>query len=996
MRARNCLCSLTLGALAISVSVYAAPRDGATARGKEQGRPDSLRVLTGSDAQLRSTLDEGSVAGGCVTFNVVAVNPYAGGGSYPAGTTGAGTNTLTLPGGSAQRVWLELRISNWACAGDMATWQAQLGPEGVLPAGIVKPFQACAANIDCHNAGMGPGVGADCGGGVPGECDVAFEQQVAQQPSALNFQIEACSPNTFSCGGTQIADPPVADDGAAHYAMSLVVEVTAGYTGSANIAVQNLGADTFFRTAAGDVTIGQAIGATVNVPLGRCCSASGGPCSEDVPRGSCPGAAGLWSQGGICPENGGPLCAECFTAGECPQDAAGACTTNTCESLLCVYTPTGCYGGPGDAECCNPATGMCAARADALACTDDSCSADDAASLGTPVHTASGSGAPCDDDNLCTYDDECDGVSTTGCSGTNVNGDPCSTDADCTNGGDTPGAVCDIPATAGGGGGPLGECSCTLEPDLNFVIDPGTKEDQNCFAVNEKISVAIHVGSAAQTINGGQFAIAYDPACLDFVSIGPAGAPYTNEIQENVNEAAGTIFYAIGIALGGAGNAGNSDMAIISFLKKGGCTECDLCFTDNNPLHTYLVDDTGQPVGVTEKCSKEIRQSPTVVVSGPPEYTKVNVGCDSAVGCVTWSAPTATSDCENVVLTCTGEHLESGCTAGNCCGGTRNGLACTSNAFGQCPLGTCFPSATSGGCFPVGNTNFCCSAGNSCGNTDDHCWTVTVNDATALDVEIQLSPTMASKPGGGITRCIKFEVFSNCVQSPLVFEEDIVFGGLFQLIGHFNSAIKIPSQVQPECITARDQLHTLRSCYLFDGDGSDCDDDGVLHATFKGDPFFGGNWLIGGNLDGWKKDNPIASHDVIDILDFGQMAAQWMTDYGTGNTPCGYEGANADINGDGIADMLDYSFVAINFLEDSKDCCCPGSASLGNRNGRTEISVAELTRNNLKDLTVADLNNDGMVNLQDMAALLQGVRPTRQAPDRDNGKGTNGSRSINR
>jgi hypothetical protein len=299
-----------------------------------------------------------------------------------------------------------------------------------------------------------------------------------------------------------------------------------------------------------------------------------------------------------------------------------------------------------------------------------------------------------------------------------------------------------------------------------------------------------------------------------------------------------------------------------------------------------------------------------------------------------------------------------------------------------------------GGVFPVGNSNFCCDAGNSCGNTAEHCWTVTVNDETCLDVELQLSPTMVTKPGGGITRCIKFEVFSNCVQPPLVFEEDMVFGGLFNLIGHFNGHIKIPSQVQPVCITARDQLHTLRGCYLLGPD--DCRADGCIEATFKGDPFFGGNWLVGGNLDGWKKSNPNASHDIIDILDFGQLVAQWMTDYGTGDTPCDWpdDQANADINGDGLVDLLDFSFVSMNFLEDSKDCCCPGSASLGNTTGRTSVPVAELKRNGMGDLTVADLNADGVVDLADMQALLQGARPQRQAPERG-AKGGQFQRTFN-
>jgi len=379
---------------------------------------------------------------------------------------------------------------------------------------------------------------------------------------------------------------------------------------------------------------------------------------------------------------------------------------------------------------------------------------------------------------------------------------------------------------------------------------------------------------------------------------------------------------------------------------------------------------------VVPSCSKEISATPEITID-VPETVKVKVGCNSAQATVTWDPPTGSQTCGPVILACTGSHLQSG------------------TVWGQ-------DRVLHGGKFPIGDSNFCCTVvEEKCDLDDEACWTVTVNDDTALDVEIQLSPTMDT--GGPLTRCIEFEVFANCVQAPLTFCEDITFGGLFDLTGHFDGIVKIPSAVQPACITARDKLHTLRSCYTFDPD-EDCVD-GVLHAVFKQDPFFGGNWLIGGNLDGWKKENPNASHDVIDILDFGQLAAEYLSTYDSngdgipdGNTPCPADchpdEANADVNGDGIADMLDMSFISMNFLEDSKDCCCPGSSSLGNTVGRTEISVRELFETGQGDLAVADLNADGMLNVADMQALMQGVRPTTKPADRGGKDG--GTRSINR
>jgi hypothetical protein len=284
-------------------------------------------------------------------------------------------------------------------------------------------------------------------------------------------------------------------------------------------------------------------------------------------------------------------------------------------------------------------------------------------------------------------------------------------------------------------------------------------------------------------------------------------------------------------------------------------------------------------------------------------------------------------------------------------------------------------SATKGGRFPVGSATFCCNAANKCGETLRECWTVDVNDQTTLDVDIQLSPTMAGQPGDdALERCIKFEVFTDCLSAPLVFQENVSFGGLFELVGKSQSSVKIPVTRQFDFITARDQLHTLRSCYIFQ-DG-DCDADGTLHATFKGDPFFGGNWLVGGNLDGFKKESNTASLDAIDITDFGMFVSQYPGVIDP-NTPCKTAGPHSDINGDGLIDLLDFTFISMNFLKDSKDCCCPGSAAAA-PSGRTEISVLEARKAGQPEVAAADLNHDGKVNLIDIELFLNGEMPVKK------------------
>jgi hypothetical protein len=275
-------------------------------------------------------------------------------------------------------------------------------------------------------------------------------------------------------------------------------------------------------------------------------------------------------------------------------------------------------------------------------------------------------------------------------------------------------------------------------------------------------------------------------------------------------------------------------------------------------------------------------------------------------------------------------------------------------------------------------------------------------------VKVALSPSTQSKPGDNLTRCIKFTMYPDgAIQAPYTFEQDITFGGGFDFIGKAKDVIKVPGHGRWSCISAWDQLHTLRSCYLIDME-EDCVD-GVLHAVFAGDPVFGGNWLVSGNLDGFKKNiegsNP--SLHVIDILDYGHLQAAWGTDYGTGDTPCarvedGTEDRHADIDGDGLVGLSDYAFVSMNFLRSAKECCgallcvggpydgqacnddgdclggsCSGAfpaAGAGNV-GITEISVQELRLMGLGDLGAGDLNGDGLLNVDDMNAFNQGSRP---------------------
>jgi hypothetical protein len=375
-------------------------------------------------------------------------------------------------------------------------------------------------------------------------------------------------------------------------------------------------------------------------------------------------------------------------------------------------------------------------------------------------------------------------------------------------------------------------------------------------------------------------------------------------------------------------------------------------------------------VNVETQC-KEIAENGELVLN-VPDNVKTNSDCDIPAAVVTWDAPSASFSCGDVNLTCRGAH--------------SSGLALSQAVV------------NGGGLLPQGASSFCCyaEAKDKCeqtagcqGDTNncpgdpkpDGCWTVNVSDETALDIHVQLEPPMIDDE---IERCIEFCLYGPCTEPPYCFEENVVFGGLYNYVGKANGKIKVPKG-KWGCITAQDQLHSLRSC-----DIPDCIDNQLV-ARFKGDPTYGGNWLIMGNIDAYKKVDPDAdpSLDVIDILDFGKFVAAYGDCYEDRKYGC-HEGTHADIDGDGCAGLSDYAFIVRNFMVSSKDCCCgPSAADLPP--ALAEVSVDDLRQMGLDDLVVADLNSDGIVNADDMDAFMLGTRPVK-SNDRKGGKGLRSGR----
>ena len=711
----------------------------------------------------------------------------------------------------------------------------------------------------------------------------------------------------------------------------------------------------------------------VTVEIGSCCYNLGPgttQCADNKLESECaimvPGPR-VWRPGVDCTVT----CPSCVEDPDCKDPTASQtgndnlCTANSCNPLtgICSNPPAGYSTAT---HCCDPDIGPTEPGLTLIddfdPCTEDVCDPD----TGLVTHeTAPMNGEPCSDGLGCTLGDVCtDGV----CEGTDVNGQFCDATTPC------PIGECDTV---------LEECVCTEDTPLciyNLMkVCEGTTvrcevdddceptvdcvgihyPDGDCFDCDEgdyvTVPMAVAIGAGSAFVYGGQFMIEYDPECLDLdaSSVGPcADSVFTNIVDMQIDEEAGTIWYAVtqDIWADPAEIRGPYDMMCMEFERLCTCDECEVCFFDDNPKNNLLTNEHGNPVSLINCiCSTPIKYNPDMELTIPDDVDS-NADCMVRSADISWEMASVTAECDDVpVIECIG-----------------------ASAFGLIPQADVDDLVDEGGTFPQGLYFFLCEATNICGDTVTDVWTVNVSDQQTLDVEVHLSPSMNP---GAFTRGIEFQFYEDCDGDPEVVCEVMNFGGPYQFAAHASAEIKIPKG-NYICLAAWDPLHTLRA----EADLI-CREDGVWEALFKGDPLLGGNWLTGGNLNGCKDDADYWMINQINIHDFASFmwAIDLGQDFADGNTDCSEDCPHGDINADGAVDALDYSFLVENFLMASKEVCCPAPVSAGAPTAITEVSVKELRLSGNGELSVADLNGDGLVNVDDMVAYEQGVVPASQS-----------------
>jgi hypothetical protein len=442
-----------------------------------------------------------------------------------------------------------------------------------------------------------------------------------------------------------------------------------------------------------------------------------------------------------------------------------------------------------------------------------------------------------------------------------------------------------------------------------------------CYAAGDTLYVSVILGAGDKAIVGAQFFLQYDTASLALLNIetgrqADPSSPFRFVLSQNVNTALGTIDYAISTSLGEPGTYGPATVARLTFDVT---TECD----------AFVEFRSSGPGGAPNRLSVyggaevipdlfdlpllKINDTPPILTGCPGDMT---FGPDPGLytKTVTWPAPSATDSCD----------------------GTR-------------PV-TCVPASGTG--FAVGTTAVTCSALNSCGVLTSCSFNVTVQPVV-LTVDLQLSPTVASS---AFNRCITFDLW-DCNGPPSAQHVTVSQAVTFVNGEASGVQVSLPGGAW-ECITARDKLHTLRSTAadLATADGIN------YTAGFVGDWALGGHWLIGGNLN---------DDQFVDILDFGILSPYYLS-LASASTACGSTGPHPNINGDDRVDLLDLVFITGNWLMARKPNCCGGGGAAESASPIEAISVEELRRRGLGDMAAADLNRDGMLDIEDVIMLMEG------------------------
>ena len=228
------------------------------------------------------------------------------------------------------------------------------------------------------------------------------------------------------------------------------------------------------------------------------------------------------------------------------------------------------------------------------------------------------------------------------------------------------------------------------------------------------------------------------------------------------------------------------------------------------------------------------------------------------------------------------------------------------------------------GMFPVGVTTIKWTTTDALNQVTSITRTVTVSDYQLLDLTVNLFGSISQNS----TRTVRIKIGAT---SQL--HEVVTVAGVGTVTG-----IQVPVVGSIPCLLAKDILHSVSN---------------AASASVVGVRYAASVVLTQGDSN---------DDDLIDILDFGNF----LGDRGADLTRRGRSNFNSDL----AVNNGDFSFISLRFLLTGDTCGAfdaPGQPL-------SRISVRELRRRGLGNMTKADFNRDGWVDTTDMTIYMQGGR----------------------
>jgi hypothetical protein len=280
--------------------------------------------------------------------------------------------------------------------------------------------------------------------------------------------------------------------------------------------------------------------------------------------------------------------------------------------------------------------------------------------------------------------------------------------------------------------------------------------------------------------------------------------------------------------------------------------------------------------------------------------------------------------------------------------------------------------------FPVGDTIITWLCIDGSGNTRRKTQTVTVLHGFTANVEFTDPQFHGQNPNSPrpVIRPITFELFDCASGARVEYCVDMGFdketwNDLAEPLKTGTVFVEVPISILPfcgiefTCITARDKLHTLRRTIDGGDEGQPLAQPVEVHFTnANGKALRAGNF----NDDCW-----------VDVEDFGiiypQLVAENQEDKYMGPADCTTVPFHTDLSGDGYVDwwdLLDLKLWTQSFWGVSEPNCCGLPPACEFDLPKTSIAVSELQAKGVINAHLADLNQNGFVDLDDVRIFLGG------------------------